>query len=274
MDYFQVTNVWAEKNNGMLCFMYRFEKIDRTVRSWWMPKDSPSRPSPPAYPPAATRNTCVSCGTSHIQIFQSWMCLNEDCEDFWVMGGVSAPDELSYNPQFLKERTRWPQNVRPPFDIVPQLPQPNSGSVASNTYSRLCWKGIVCRRCGRCTSRRHWDAWRCETAGCDYTHQLAQPILSPRAVLDGNEVEYIGHAAPLDIIASPVTLEAMQFLGGWRVHTYELCPGNIIVHFHANEAVNSAANGAHDLFKALQKDNCMGLQRFPMKMKIGRIYKT
>ena len=239
-----------------------------------MPSNFPSRPNPPAFPPAATRTTCVSCGTSSIQIFQSWMCLNEDCKDFWTMDGVSAPDELLYNPQFLEERNPWPQNVRPPFDIVPRLPRPTNGSVLSDAYSRLCWKGIVCQRCGRCTSRRHWDAWRCETADCGFVYQLAQPILSPRAVLDGMEVAYVGHAAPLDIVTSPVTLKAVEFLGEWRVHTYELCPGNIIVHFHANEAVNSVTNGAHDLFKALQKDNCMGLQRFPMKMKIGSNYVT
>ena len=237
-----------------------------------MPKDHPSRPNPPIYAPAATRTICPSCNIESIQIFQFWMCLNEHCGSFWTINGDSPTEELEYNPQFLEERTAWPQNVRAPFEIVPQLPYRNSESADSDAFSRLHWKGVVCRRCGRCNSRRHWDSWRCATARCGYVYQLPQPILSPQAVLDEHEVSYMGHAAPLDTYTLPVTLDPVQFSGEWRIHTYELCPGNVIVHFHANNAANSLTNGANDLFKALQKDNRMGLQRFPLKQHIGSNY--
>ncbi|MCJ1383484.1 hypothetical protein MMC17_006598 [Xylographa soralifera] len=270
MDWFQVTDIWAEKNNGKVCFKFRFEKLDCTTKSWWAPKGSPEPVRSVSSPPRACKAVCYACDVSSKQIFQqSWICLNEQCPEFWKIYGDEVDCPLTYNPVFLEERTHWPDQIRPPYDLAPRLPPPNSLDEASYAYNRACWKGIVCPKCRRCTSRRHWDAWRCETQDCGFTYSVPQPILAPTALLGGHDVETTGHAVPRDQMVYPVNMRPPTFDDGWRIHTYELCPGNTITHFHANESVNKQPGGANDLFKALQKDNCMGLQRFPMKMHTG-----
>ncbi|MCJ1389057.1 hypothetical protein MMC18_001911 [Xylographa bjoerkii] len=271
MDWFHVTDIWAEKNQGKVCFKFRFEKLDRKTKSWWAQKDSPDVGNSSILPPRAFRGSCNDCHESSTRIFeQAWICLNEKCPAFWKLHGKDINVQLTYNRHFLNERTVWPEDNKPPYNIVPQLPQPNAADEASIGYNRACWKGIVCRRCGRCTSRRHWDAWRCETENCGFVYTIPQPILSPRAVSDAHDVPFTGHAIPRDQIIAPVTMRPPQFDGAWRVHTYDLCPGNTVTHFHASETVNTLQGSANDLFKALQTNNCMGLQRFPMKMHTGK----
>ena len=260
MAHFQVTDTWAEMNRGKLCFMHRLEKIDRTSKSWWARKDSPDRPMPPAFPSPAFRQTCVNCAHQSTQIYrEGWMCLNENCDEFFLLNGAAPSDQLEYNTAFIEERTPWPASAMPPWPLMPELPN----------ASAFAWKGIVCPKCGRCNSRRHWHAWICDTEGCDFVHQLPQPILSAKMLLEGNEIFYDGHALPLDMVKLPVTMRAPEFIGGWRVHTYDLCPGNSIAHYHASEGVNRVPDGSNDLLEALQQQNPMGLQRFPMKMKTG-----
>ena len=272
MDWFQVTDIWAENNNDKVCIKFRFEKLYRETRSWWAMKDSIRPCDQAGFSANATKHTCIDCHTEHKQVFQQgWMCLNENCAKFWVLNGDVPPPDLIYNTEFLRERTQWPKEIMPPFNLRPELPQADGGQDVGYAYSRRAWKGIVCPLCGRCNSRRRWDAWYCETEGCDFVHQLSQPVLSPRAVLHGHEVEYRGHAMPLDSFSAPVTLRKPEFNGEWRIHTYELCPGNTITHFHANESVNATPGGAHDMFMALQMDGGFGLQRFPMTVKTGQL---
>ncbi|MCJ1400048.1 hypothetical protein MMC11_003251 [Xylographa trunciseda] len=271
MDWFQVTDIWAEMNQGKVCFKFRFEKLYRTKKSWWAVEGSPNPDDSSILPQRAFRKVCMDCLFPSTQIFdQGWICLNEQCPVFWQINGNDVDVKLTYNSDFLKERTAWPKDIKPPYDLVPQLPQPSAVNETSIAYDRVCWKGIVCPQCGRCTSRRHWDAWRCETEGCGFIYAVPQPILSPRAVMGGHEVPFTGHAVPRDQMVSPVIMQAPRFDGGWRIHTYELCPGNTVTHFHASESVNGMEGGANGLFKALQQDNCMGLQRFPMKMHTGK----
>ena len=213
------------------------------------------------------------CGVSSKQIFEHcWICLNESCCEFWRIDGIEVTSSLTYNPVFLEERTHWPDDVKPPYDLAPRLPKPNSPDEASYAFNRACWKGVVCPNCKRCTSRRHWDAWRCETQGCGFTYSVPQPVLAPTALMGGHDVETTGYAVPRDQTVHPVTMQQPIFKDGWRIHTYDLCPGNTVTHFHANESVKKQLGGANELFKALQKDNCMGLQRFPMKMHTGKRY--
>ena len=96
---------------------------------------------------------------------------------------------------------------------------------------------------------------------CGYVYQLSQPIPLPPAVLDEHEVSYVGHAAPLDTYTLPATLKLVCFYGEWRIHNYELCPGNIIVHFHANNAANFCYQRCQRSLQSVTKDNFTGPQR-------------
>ena len=264
MGWFQVTHVWPERINRRIAFKYRFEKIDLASKSWWAPEGSPSPVVPLVHPLQAPRASCATCRETYPQVFaQDWICLNEDCAAFWLINGEDPPADLSYNIQFLKERNPWPKEIKPAHDLKPSLLEPSTGDDPAYAYCRAGWKGMVCPSCGRCNSRKHWDAWQCETPGCGFVYKLKQPILSPRQVVDGHSVEYTGHALPMDVCSKNVTERPTKFIGDWRVNTYDLIDGNVVTHFQANKAINTAKGGAHDLFVSLQKDNCMGLQRFP-----------
>ena len=267
MDWFQVTDVWAERVNGNVCFKYRLEKIDLSSRSWWAIKGSADTVPEPNYHIKATRKTCVQCTKQSPQIFQEgWMCLNEECTLFWTTNGVEPPAVLNYNARFLEERTKFPEHIKPPYPLRPDILEDNPGNDPTYAFSQFGWKGIACPRCGRCNHRAHWDSWRCVTLNCGFTHQVQQPILSPREVLSsGHFVETTGHAIPYDSVDPLVSCREVTFQGNWRIHTYDLIAGNSVTHFFANKAINAVEGGPNDMFINLQKGNSMGLQRFEMK---------
>jgi len=264
MDWFQVTDVWPEKSHGKKCFKFRFEKIDLATKSWWAAEGTPDPPKIRDFSIKAIREECVVCDEESAQIFQEgWMCLNEECSEFWFLQGEAAPAKLSYDNRFLRERTEWPKHIKPPFSLRPALLEVDIGNDAGYAVSRVCWKGMACPKCGRCNSREHWNEWRCQTKHCGFTYNVKQSVLSPRAVLEVHEVEFVGHALPQDTFASPVT-EQVTLMDNWRVHTYNILPGNVITHFSANSAINKRPGGPHDTFVALQGAD-MALQRFPLK---------
>ncbi|MCJ1232791.1 hypothetical protein MMC14_000745 [Varicellaria rhodocarpa] len=263
MDYFQVTDVWTEKVNKRVCYRYRFEKVNLAKRSWWSPQSDPD-PLPSCsrdLSVRAHREACGTCQEVSTQVYQEgWMCLTSTCARFFELNGKQAPKDLTYNPDFLNQRTAPPlQN--PSFDLKPAPLPANSGSDPTYAFSQLCWKGMVCATCGRCSSRTQWDAWFCGNRECDFKHQINQPILSALAVMDPQYPLYQGHAMPVDTCSDPKIPVTTRFLGHWRVTTFELCPGNTITHFQANQPLNAMGHGADETFMQLQRDNCLGLER-------------
>ena len=268
MDWFQVTDVWAEKSNGKTCFKFRFEKLDLATKSWWAAEGTPDPPMVRDFSIKAMRQGCLICDKPSPQIFQEgWMCLNDHCEEFWLINGEEASAELTYDNSFLRERSAWPK-IKPPYDLKPALLETDMGNDAGYAVSRVCWKGIACPKCGRCNSREHWDEWKCQTKNCGFTYRVKQSVLSPRAVLGAHDVEFSGHALPQDAFTWPLT-EQTTFMDNWRLQTFDVLPGNVITHFLANSTINKRAGGPHDMFLALQ-DADMGLQRFPLKNSGGK----
>ena len=265
MGYFQVTNMWAEQANGKTVFKLRFEKIYLDEKSWWAVEGSPPPPQERAFGTKATRLYCTNCQQPSSQVFQQgWMCLNEKCATFWSMNGVLAPKQLTYNAAFLQERTKWPENLKMPYPLKPQPLEPDTGDDAGFAVSRVCWKGMACPRCGRCNSRVHWDAWRCETGGCGFVHQIKQSILSPRAVFGYHELEYTGHALPKEWwCSSSVVAREYELLGDWRKNTFDIIPGNLVTHFCSNSVINKKPHGPDQLFRQLQATD-IGLQRYAL----------
>ncbi len=265
MDWFQVTDVWPEKSNGKKCFKFRFEKLDLATKSWWAAEGTPDPPAVRDFSIKAIRKTCTACDEQSPQVFQQgWMCLNEDCLEFWMIDGLEAPAELTYNNYFVRERTEWPKQIKPPYNLKPALLETDMGNDAGYAVSRVCWKGIACPNCGRCNSREYWNEWNCQTENCGFTYKVKQSVLSPRAVLGAHDVEFNGHALPQDTFTWPVT-EQTAFMDNWRLHTFDILPGNVVTHFLANSTINKRAGGPHDMFLALQ-DVDIGLQRFALKI--------
>lgn len=269
MDWFQVTHIWPEKSNRKTCFKFRFEKLDLKSKSWWAPLHSPEPPMDRDFKTKTACHTCVSCTQESVQVFQqAWICLNETCILFWTVNGSEPPAGLTYNPTFLTERSPWPSHNRPSFLLMPEPFKVDPGH-PELSYSRASWKGMVCPLCGRCNSRTKWRELRCATQDCGFWQQIQLTTLSPMSVLPDHGVELHGNALPHDRWdRSVITLSNVQFLGHWRIQTYEISSGNIITHFHSNGPLNRMAGGAHDMFRALQEAD-IGLQRFPLTSSPG-----
>ena len=271
MGWFHVTNIWAEKINNRIAFKYRFEKIDLINKSWWAPIGSPNPIVLFGHSLQAPCASCAVCRTSFSEIFtQGWICLNPKCVAFWIINGTNPPGSLSYSTQYLEERSPWPKEIKPAYDLKPSLLKP----INDPAYAYCCaaWKGMSCPNCGRCSSRRYWDIWRCETFGCCFIYRLKQPILSPRQVLNGHTVEYNSHALPMNECSEYLKELSTKYIGDWRINTYDLVDGNTVTHFQANKVINTARGGAHDLFMALQKDNRIGFQRFNKQQTTSEIF--
>ena len=190
------------------------------------------------------------------------MCLNQQCEAFWTLDGISPPATLSYNVEWLRERTAWDPKVRPAFDLKPPVLTADQGGESAFSVSRVCWKGLACPSCGRCNSRSDWHGWVCDTTGCGFRHEVPHQVLSPRAVLGAHDFPYTGHALPLDCRAEHVR-EEIRFDANYRIHTFTIPGCGTITHFMANQTINTRADGPDDMFVALQKAP-LGLKRFPL----------
>lgn len=269
LDHFLVTEIWAEKNFGRICYKYRFEKLYPLTPSWWAPKGSPI-PTMPDFTVHASTEVCSLCMTTSKKIFeQGWMCLKPECDKFWHFMDGKLPGVLSYSSAFLKERTCVPGYVLPDTNLQPPLLQNEEPWDPTWPYKDICARGFVCPKCGRCNSRRLWHAWVCESSGCGFSHEVRQPILKAAEVQGKNERDEDGYADCKDKCRERVDQSGLQIVGHWRVSIFELIPGNCVAHFHANAAINQAVNGPDQLYTALQTDNCMGLKRFPMKSARG-----
>ncbi len=263
MDFFQVTEIWAEKSNRKTCFKFRFEKIDLDTKSWWAPAGSPL---PARSDAKALRQACMHCKKSNPRVFQDgWMCLNDACNQFWRLNGQEAPTDLTYDPVFLQERHPWPSHIKPPYPLRPELLTADNRTDVNLAVSLASWKGMACPKCGRCNSRTLWHAWKCQTIGCGFEHGIQHNVIDPHSVLPDHGVEFTGHALPQDKYLEPITLREPAYIGDWRINTYDLLPGNHITHFMANGVINNKPGGAHDMFRALQGAD-LGLQRFPLAM--------
>ncbi|MCJ1307612.1 hypothetical protein MMC25_001259 [Agyrium rufum] len=268
LDWFVVTDVWAELQNKVVSFKYRFEKLDLTTQSWWAPIGSTRDNDQERLEPSPTKRAlCQSCGNVFPQVYEvGWICLNPDCIKFFKINGKRKETTVdTYNPAFLKGRKAKSLNVRPAMSLSPSLiaEEDIGGGDELFRFSRAMWKGFVCPKCNGCNPRKYWNVWRCLTNECDFVHMIQQPILSWRSLLDGHATGVTGHALPLDTW-HPSAIKAQSIIqGNWRISKYELMEGNWVTHYQPNMTVNAAPRSSNELLTELQKGNCMNLQRFP-----------
>lgn len=261
MDYFHITKIWCEKAGTKNCFMFRFEKVFQEVRSWWSP--STMVPGPPAiHSEIPVYATCTFCEKDEVQIYtEGWMCLNEECRVLWTIGLAAPRLPLRHTSYFLNHKVGFDwKNIKPPCQIVPDLISPARN--ASYAVSRSCWRGIVCRRCGRCTPRVDWSEWKCQTPGCGYTYTIPLTPLEVREVTDPHGVISYGHAAPTTLFMEPITC-TYRLTNNYRINTYTIPGRGTITHFQANLKINERQGGPNDMFYDLQRMN-LGLKRYPL----------
>ena len=277
LGHFIVTHIWSEKNaKGKVGFKYRFQKLDLAKRSWWSSAASPD-PLPRGsrdYSLQAHREQCTNCQVEAVQVYkEGWMCLNQRCRAFWKLGWKEGrsktPGALTFNQDFLNERTQPTLRVLAPFKVKPDLPPANKGTDPTYGFSRMCWKGIVCPDCGRCSSRTQWDGWYCGNNQCHFIYKIHQSVLAPAATMDEAYPPSQGHALPTGNCEEGIKTTTQQ-LGHWQVTTYQLEEaGNTVTHFQANQPLIEMTHGADKIFLEVQEDNCLGLERRLVSEGIG-----
>ena len=262
LDWFIVTHVWPELNGHKVAFKVRVQKLDLTVKSWWALGDSPMPPQERDFTTRALRQNCHHCSEPSTQVYaKGWMCLNEKCKDFFKIDGNKVTD-YRLDPAFLSER--FTQERKPPMQLVPQ-PLEDDPKNELQWLSRAAWKGVPCARCGACIAGKDWHFWTCETEDCGWTYSLKHPALSYKIFQPIRGLGYEGHAPTFNYCRYPFKEEKYRIHGNWVVNTYNVMPGNYIVHMQANRYLNAESGGANDIFDGLANDREIPFQRNKME---------
>lgn len=269
--WFYLTAIWTEKNREHIVFMFRFQKVDLSEKSWWAPRDSPMPAVARDYVTKSPRACCIECRKESPQIYEEgWMCVSsEKCPNVGKIDGREPLVQLSFSKDFLNERTRWPAGAMPPSELVPSY-QPHNSFDPHHTTSLAAWKGFVCPQCLCCNSRIEWDWERCQAEGCDYSRGIAHSVVPHLSVLPQNVLEVHGHAVSQNEYRGHVDHPTIAFLGHWRLITYKLCDDNYVTHLLANKHINGRPGGANDIFLDMQKIDSLRLKRSYMKNSAGK----
>lgn len=189
------------------------------------------------------------------------MCLNEACPAFWTLDMDTPPRELEHLSNFLQPRLEYDARRRAPCALVPHLPSAEADPTFA--VSRVCWKGVVCRRCGACISRIEWTAgWICTTPGCNFRYNVPLIPITAYQVADPHAITITGHAIPTTQ-HYPDVHHAVRLTAHYRINTYTILGCGTITHFQPNVFANQRRNGPDDLFVQLQETD-VGLKRFPL----------
>ena len=241
--------------------MYRFQKFDLKKKSWWAPIGSQDPPPSPDYTPKVIQAGCIICREEHQRIYTiGWMCLNKNCSAFWTVDGGQPPADLEYESVFIQQRIEGPCGLKPPYPLKTPLITAEGEGTGALPRIRVCWRGMVCPQCGCCNSRTEWNHWTCRTPGCGFTHAVAHEVVTAQLVRDIHQVNYTGHAIPMDKVHVDYITQQVRFTKHYRIHTYTLPNIGTITHFMANDHINKRKDGPDDMFVALQKVD-IGMKR-------------
>ncbi|KAK1145701.1 hypothetical protein N8T08_003937 [Aspergillus melleus] len=275
MDYFRITNVWWEDFGGKSGAKLRLEKIDISSKSWWAAKSSPD-PLPFHERNCATepkKDQCSSCRDISPQVYsQGWMCLNQDCKQFWTLNRKKAPRKLDFDAGYLNFRTPPTSNANSHYPLVQSFSSFLEGYSGDDTYSRSSWKGVVCPSCSKCVSRTYWGGWKCADdlapptksldSVCAFEHMISMRPIPLEHV--------IGEAArpPIPPVPSVATTIDTSSVYPFEIRTYTM-PNRVgsITHFVANPRSNSKPQGPDCMFEQLQLGE-FGLRRYPLQQSV------
>ncbi|GAB7343325.1 hypothetical protein MBLNU457_1373t1 [Dothideomycetes sp. NU457] len=261
LSWYKPTHIWSEKvfnrkGQAHEIIKYRFEKLDTSEQGWWCPADSDPVKVGDLAP--SLEDECKTCKTTHQQVYlEGWMCLNAECEEFWVLpDGTSPQDVINYDPRFLKQKTSWPHEVAP-FDLRPSLPDPAAKMGEDVTYAMT--RGMCCPECGKCTSRYLWKGWIC--SGCGFKHTPQHIIIPALTIRDPWHPVSYGYSQCHDWAERQYVKTTVSFSHNYHVVHYEIegVEGRIS-HLIANKTVNEESQGPDEMFEALQNLD-VGLER-------------
>lgn len=281
MDYFRITNIWYENIGGKSGAKVRFEKLDLSKKSWWAAKSSPD-PVPFHQRPEIQLEvkSCEGCHLSSPHIYnEGWMCLQPSCSGFWKIDGIEPPVDLTFHSNFLQSRNPPAPEIIPHHDLVPNLLPTLEEEGGGVSYARIAWKGIVCPKCRKCISRKHWCGWKCTDVlimstsvgartSCTFEKMLPMQPVSLRSVIDDFGLGPNRRACHFDPRYAIPEIDDQTILP-YRKLTYKIPGVGCITHFVSTRTINSRSNGPNDLFRQLQVAD-FGLRRYPLQQSVGK----
>lgn len=265
LDWFKPTHIWHEKSQGKTIIRFRFEKLNSKTPSWWKPQGVEETVGLGELGPAIHAQ-CTICLKKSAQVFlQGWVCLEPTCSSFWKFSDGTQPNEqkLSYDPRFLKQRTWWPHETEPQ-SLVPDITQIAHGSSFGLDVSFAAWRGFVCPRCRRCSSRENWIGWMCKNERCNYTYSIPHQVIRAPALYNAQAPLTNGFSYSM-LSYLPEIQKNLVLCFHYRVNRFVL-PGiaGSIIHLSANRPIIEERGGPNDMWEELQAKE-IGLKRRSLK---------
>lgn len=270
MEYFMVTDVWEEMQNGYHRFTLRLQKLDLKNKSWWAKDGTPNPPTERDFTPLVeTTCTAKNCGRKFPQIYKvGWMCLARDCDQFWRIDEVltDSAEDLEFDEKFLSWRKEFDVQKclgNAKYPLIPKLD-------LSKDDSHTRRDGIVCPDCNRCIPRVYMGNWQCDIdwpalggvemtreheEGCKWAHRLPPKVTK----LNSKQLR--------EIEAAYKKAKGRHQTTGYAKSQTDLKDvyGNSmgkITHYTSNKSINEKPNGPDDLFELLQATcHTLGLRR-------------
>lgn len=263
-----MTAFWPENREGHVLYRIRLEKRDLFEPSWWVPEGSQAMPTAEDLNVKALTQTCASCGKESPQIYtEAWYCLEAECNPKGLLSNGAKLTSFTYHDAFLKSRAPQDLRIKPPFDLVRELPT-SDPMIQDQASGHGAWMGLRCPKCGRCNSRVEWDAWKCGGQGCGYVHPMKHAVLSYKTCISGYEFD--GHALDPDFCIPKLVHDlGTDILGDYRLRSFALLPDNFVTHIMANKTINAGPEGPNDIFHALQQAK-LGLKRLELASQARR----
>lgn len=161
------------------------------------------------------RKRCGKCDEPMPRVYKEcWICMNSSCGMFWRDGLVEAgpegplqsipiPSKLSWHKTFLMSRTTYGPDMRPSWDLRPDLKQaldppwePSQGKAcaAGTMRMRSAWRGAVCPACKAIVPAVNWCVWRCQMPQCGWRLRVDFGPMPLRAAVPRMFTSWRGHA--------------------------------------------------------------------------------
>lgn len=287
-----LTKIWkemvkpADAQEPYPVWKVMFQTIDSTSRPWYWKETIDN---------AATMNkgtlsttagteerTCNRCGNTSPKIFAnaSWVCLEDDCEQFFrVAGNILSQigddnKELRYSEAFINHIVAYEE-----INNIPTLFQPLPGTLVEggDKYgTELALRGgMTCPKCRCGTARKYWDRLACRN--CGFEHNVA-PLPYPLSLV---EEETEAHTEKYRVKDDGVTIKldedhVEQFVENDQdgmstrlVYMIKHANGDLIGSFvveRPSDVAKKAPGGADELYTSIESEGGnMKFQRNPSR---------
>lgn len=293
LEWFHVVDVFQEKYQSnpntplVTLWALRLEKIKDEETSWW--SDGHTAIDTPVDAPLPVEK-CGECDQDHPQIFtQGWTCLKADCTEFFNFRNVPIElSELEYSPQYLGQRTKFQGDadllppIMPPLPDTEYFPEDKEATYGTEETFR---QGMVCHRCGGCSSRRFWTRWQCENPDCEYIHKagivkypLKNVLIENKALKKLKARSKRSRSSFPSQSSDPFELSKHNDLkriedrkyGAYTAATY-LLPGpdketiGTVTILRSDSTINGQPGGADSLWEQLEGNEDLDLKRNPVR---------